>query len=143
MGCISIRAAPNKLLLVIAFPFSSASCISPLGLESGEITDAALTHSLPDSHLSKPQFIRLNEDVNDYPFGWLSRSGEVPPDYLQIDFGSLRRVTRMSTMGGTLSFYFVKSYKLEYSLDGMTWVNYREKGQVKVIYIQIAFEAFT
>lgn len=112
-------------------PGSPASCISPLGLESGEITDAALTHSLPDSHLSKPQFIRLNEDVNDYPFGWLSRSGEVPPDYLQIDFGSLRRVTRMSTMGGTLSFYFVKSYKLEYSLDGMTWVTYREKGQVK------------
>ena len=33
----------------------------------------------------------------------------------------------MSTMGGTISHFFVKLYKLKYSLDGMTWVDYREK----------------
>lgn len=111
---------------------SPASCISPLGLESGEIKDAALTHSLPSSNPSKPEFIRLHKVVNNFPYGWSARSAQVPPDYLQIDFGSLRRVTRMSTMGGTLPFFYVSSYQLQYSLDGITWMDYHEKGKVKV-----------
>ncbi|PFX33767.1 Coagulation factor VIII [Stylophora pistillata] len=105
-------------------PGSPANCISPLGLESGEITDAALTHSLPSNSDTKPEYIRLHNNVKNFPYGWYPSS---PDDYLQIDFGSLRRVTRMSTMGGTYSFFYVKLYELKYSLDGMTWVDYREK----------------
>ena len=60
-------------------------CISPLGLESGEIKDEALSHSLPSGDLSKPSFIRLNGDVpGGFPFGWRPRSAQTPPDYLQV-----------------------------------------------------------
>ena len=61
-----------------------AICISPMGLESGEIKDEALSHSLPSSHLSKPSFIRLNGFVRSYPFGWQARIAQTPPDYLQV-----------------------------------------------------------
>ena len=117
------------------FPCFSASCVSPLGLESGEIPDEALSHSLPASDQSKPQYIRLNGAVPSFPFGWYSRPYETPPDYLQIDFGSLRKVTRLSTMGGYDSHRYdryVATYKLSHSKDGLTWVEYRENGQIKV-----------
>lgn len=119
----------------IILPCFSASCVSPLGLESGEITDEALSHSLPASEESKPQYIRLNMDVTSFPYGWRSRLYQDPPDYLQIDFGSLRKVTRLSTMGGYGSFYYdryVATYKLSHSKNGLTWVEYRENGEIKV-----------
>lgn len=138
----SVRIRPRKYegLICIRFelygcdiPGSPANCISPLGLESGEITDAALTHSIPSDHSSnsKPEYIRLHKDVIGFPYGWYARPSQVPSDYLQIDFGSLRRVTRMSTMGGTLAVFFVNKYQLKYSSDGMTWVDYRENGEIK------------
>ena len=115
----------------------SASCVSPLGLESGEIPDEALSHSIPadDASNSKPRYIRPNVIVRHFPFGWYSRPYQNPPDYLQIDFGSLRKVTRLSTMGGYGSNFvdrYVATYKLSHSKDGLTWVEYRENGQIKV-----------
>lgn len=124
------------LLFIMDYFFLSfsANCISPLGLESGEITDEALSHSLPVWDQSKPQYIRLNSVVSNFPYGWYSRLGQNPPDYLQIDFGTLRKVTRLSTMGGygLFSQYYVAMYSLAYSKSGLTWVEYRENGQVKV-----------
>jgi len=112
-------------------PGSPANCISPLGLESGDIKDEALSDSLPPGE-SKPQFIRLNMVVPDFPFGWNARFAKVPPDYLQIDFGSLRKIARVATMGAySISSFYVKTYKLEYSNNGLTWKQYRENGQVK------------
>lgn len=115
-------------------PGSPAICISPLGLESGEIKDEALSHSLPSSHMSKPSFIRLHGLVLQYPFGWQARIAQTPPDYLQIDFGSLRKVTRIATMGAyRVASLFVTTFKLEYSRNGLTWEKYTENGQVKDI----------
>ena len=52
---------------------------------------------------------------------------------LQIDFGSLRKVTRIATMGAfRVTSLFVTTFKLEYSRNGLTWEKYRENGQVKV-----------
>lgn len=109
--------------------------MSPLGLESGEIPDEALSHSLPADHASKPQYIRPNVVVKSFPYGWYSRLYETPSDYLQIDFGSLRKVTRLSTMGGYdsgRSDRKVATYRLSHSKDGLSWVEYRENGQIKV-----------
>lgn len=115
-------------------PCFSASCISPLGLESGEITDEALSHSLPASDESKPQYIRLHMAVNVFPYGWYSRPYKTPSDYLQLDFASLRKVTRLSTMGGygLFSDRYVATYRLSHSKNGLTWVEYRENGEIKV-----------
>ncbi|KAK2570616.1 Neuropilin-2 [Acropora cervicornis] len=79
----------------------------------------ALSHSLPSSDLSKPSFIRLHGLVSQYPFGWQARIAQIPPDYLQIDFGSLRKVTRIATMGAfKVASLFVTTFKLEYSRNG-------------------------
>lgn len=114
------------------FALFSASCVSPLGLESGEIPDEALSHSLPANHASKPRYIRLNLIVTHFPYGWYSRHVQNPADYLQIDFGSLRKVTRLSSMGGQGVDFYVATYKLSHSKDGLTWIEYRENGQIKV-----------
>ena len=110
----------------------SVSCVSPLGLESGEIPDEALSHSLPANHASKPRYIRPSVIVTNFPYGWFSRPVQNPPDYLQIDFGSLRKVTRLSSMGGHGIDFYVATYKLSHSKDGLTWIEYRENGQIKV-----------
>lgn len=52
--------------------------------------------------------------------------------FLQIDFGSLRKVTRIATMGGSYPTFFYTTFKLEYGRNGLTWEKYREYGQVKV-----------
>ena len=53
--------------------------------------------------------------------------------FLQIDFGSLRKVTRIATMGAYIvTSLFVTTFKLEYSRNGLTWEKYTENGQVKV-----------
>ena len=75
-----VKRTRSLITFVVLLP---ANCISPLGLESGEIKDEALSHSLPPSSDSKPQYIRLNLKVDGFPFGWyVSSSGSV--DYLQV-----------------------------------------------------------
>ena len=78
------RKEGNQLYIFVSL--SLAICISPLGLESGEIKDEAL--SIPDSSVpahSKPEHIRLNMVITDYPFGWQARVAQTPPDYLQVN----------------------------------------------------------
>ena len=65
--------------------FITANCFSALGLDSGEITDEALSQSIPinsEPDNAKPHFIRLNEVVRDFPFGWSPRAAH--QDYVQV-----------------------------------------------------------
>ena len=66
------------------FLFYPENCIFPLGLESGEISDEAITHSVnTDVTLSRPSDIRLNKQVHDFPFGWQAAPGVL--DFLQVN----------------------------------------------------------
>lgn len=53
---------------------------------------------------------------------------------LQVDFGSLRRVTRVATQGssGTVFPFYVKSFQFKYSNNSLEWTEYSENGIAKV-----------
>ncbi|XP_031552774.1 lactadherin-like [Actinia tenebrosa] len=106
---------------------SPLTCIEPLGLESGDIPDEALTQSTNASiYASHPVDIRLNKKVTKYPNGWQAALGVL--DYLQIDFGSLRRVTRIASQGGHDVPYYVSGFKLKYSNNSIDWFWYEVNG---------------
>ena len=57
----------------------------------------------------------------------------------QIDFGSLKKITRVATVGGYTedereAYNFISKFKLEYSNDSnsVTWEKYRENEEIKV-----------
>lgn len=96
--------------------FHTENCIYPLGLESGEITDEALTHRKRKKK-KKEKLIKKN-----FVFSF------------QIDFGSLRKVTRIATQGSAGSDFpfYVESFQLKYSNTSIDWLDYSEHGQPKV-----------
>ncbi|KAJ7391350.1 hypothetical protein OS493_018393 [Desmophyllum pertusum] len=116
-GC-SIEGSPEK-------------CIYPLGLESGYIPGEALSHSVKPPTVSRAPDIRLNKEVLEFPNGWQAEIGEL--DYLQVDFGSLRKVTRVATQGssGTDFPFYVKSFQFKYSNTSTEWFEYSENGIAK------------
>ena len=64
--------------------FHTENCIYPLGLESGEITDEALTHSVNTTlTVSDPSGIRLNKNPGGFPNGWQAAMGTL--DYIQVE----------------------------------------------------------
>ncbi|EDO44680.1 predicted protein [Nematostella vectensis] len=114
-------------------------CISPLGMESGQIPDEALTTSVPNDYqggVSKAANGRLNKVVTSYPNGWAARM-QASNDYLQIDFGSLRKVTRVAIQGAYSGSrdvrFFTKAYTLSSSRTGLAWTGYTEDGTLKNI----------
>ena len=52
------------------------------------------------------------------------------PPTLQVDFGSLRKVTRVATQGA--SSFFVTRFQLKFSNNSIEWLDYTENGIVKV-----------
>ncbi|EDO44679.1 predicted protein [Nematostella vectensis] len=122
-----------------AIPGSEVKCISPLGMESGQIPDEALTTSVPNDYqggVSKAANGRLNKVVTSYPNGWAARM-QASNDYLQIDFGSLRKVTRVAIQGAYSGsrdvMFFTKAYTLSSSRTGLAWTGYTEDGTLKNI----------
>ncbi|EDO44991.1 predicted protein, partial [Nematostella vectensis] len=93
----------------------------PLGLES---------HSIPDDHITAsshapptPPFnARLNNSV-----AWCA--GDSYDCWLQVDLGGTHCVTSVATQGNPSGNNdYVKKYRLQYSLDGETWVTHEENG---------------
>ena len=64
--------------------FFTENCIYPLGLESGDIPDEALTHSVDTTlTVSDPSGIRLNKNPGGFPNGWQAAMGTL--DYIQVE----------------------------------------------------------
>lgn len=64
--------------------FFTENCIYPLGLESGDIPDEALTHSVDTTlTVSDPSGIRLNQNPGGFPNGWQAAMGTL--DYIQVE----------------------------------------------------------
>ena len=52
----------------------------------------------------------------------------------QVDFGSLRKVTRVATQGsyGSAFPFYVESFQFKYSNNSIDWMEYSENGIAKV-----------
>ncbi len=75
------------------------NCVKPLGMESGEIPDAALSQTTFDpSHTNNPVNARLNKDVLQFPYGWATSMDPTKKEWIQIDLGSMHKVCLLRFM---------------------------------------------
>ena len=48
--------------------------------------------------------------------------------YFQIDLGYVDEIRGLATQGHEAKYWFVRTFTLSFSLDGITWFNYTENG---------------
>ena len=115
-----------------------SECQDALGMENGLISDSQLSTSsqwndLQDAHRSRLHLTEVWDPLHESG-GWVSKLNDVN-QWLQIDVLGLTRnyvrVTRVSTQGRESTSYgqlYVKTYKLQYSNDGVNFQYYKESG---------------
>ncbi|XP_056415274.1 discoidin, CUB and LCCL domain-containing protein 2 isoform X1 [Hyla sarda] len=113
------------------FTFKTSGCYGFLGMENGAIPDSQITASTVlewtdnagQVNIWKPERARLKKQG---PAWAASYSDE--RQWLQIDLNKLTKVTGIITTGSTMSAYnyYVTSYRIEYSEDGLKWTVYRD-----------------
>ncbi|KAI8510753.1 hypothetical protein Bbelb_116690 [Branchiostoma belcheri] len=104
---------------------SCAVCTDPLGMESGAIPDDSITASSTYGFNREPYRGRLNGVAGVGAWAVLTNTiGE----WLQVDLGEMETVTGTIIQGryGVLHNVdqWVTSYKLQYSVDGLSWITY-------------------
>ena len=101
-------------------------------MESGAITDGQITASSEWSSTHAPSLARLNRVKEGNKAGsWAAKTNDVN-QWLQVELGSeYTKVTRISTQGRNDYDQWVKTYKLQYSDDGLNFQYYREQGETE------------
>ena len=97
-------------------------------MESGSIPGSKVTASSAQSARTPANNSRLNFTSGS---SWCAVTGDSNP-YLQIDLQTLHIICAVSTQGNSQVDQWVKNYTLQSSIDGSTWTDYTENGQVKV-----------
>ena len=99
----------------------------PLGMQSKAIPDSKITASSYHNHNYVPSKARLH--MNSY--GWTPKTLKLAVgSWLQVDLSTVHTVDAIATQGSKIaSAEWMKSYSLQYSLDGSTFKNY-EAGKV-------------
>ena len=95
-------------------------------MESGSIPDNNITASSEKNANTAAKNGRLNSGSS-----WCAETSDSNP-YLQIDLQTLHIICAVSTQGNSQADQWVKTYKLNFSTNGLTWTDYKEGGQVKV-----------
>ena len=102
---------------------------SPVGVaDPSIIPESSLTASSYFDSRYLPQYGRLNDTRG---HGWCPKTME-EASYLQIDLGTRREVCAVVTEEGRYPIEYVESDKLGFSLDGASWLLYKEAGEDKV-----------
>ncbi|XP_062843411.1 neuropilin 1b isoform X2 [Trichomycterus rosablanca] len=106
-------------------------CLTPLGMESGEISDERITASSQYNPSWAPYRSRLNYPNN----GW-TPSEDSAREWIQVDLGFLWYVSAIGTQGAisieTKKAYYVKSYKVSISTNGEDWIMIKDGTKHKV-----------
>ena len=135
--CLFLGILHNKQRLFVIFPIECV--IRALGMENNDIPDSAVTASSSYSDsLHEPWRGRLN-NVPDGDGGWgcwLAGTWTLG-EWLQIDLGKEKLLTKLATQGRPSFDQWVLSYKILFSSDGISWKEYKENGDVKVIVVQV------
>ncbi|XP_075710556.1 discoidin, CUB and LCCL domain-containing protein 2 [Rhinoderma darwinii] len=113
------------------FTFKTSGCYGFLGMENGAIPDSQVmassvlewTDHAGQINIWKPEKARLKKQGPPW-----AASFNDEHQWLQIDLNKLTRVAGIITTGSTMSAYnyYVTSYRIEYSDDGLKWTLYRE-----------------
>lgn len=131
--CLCFVPSLHSFIHFFFIRFSLGTCDDPMGMEKGLISDAQLTASSAWSNNPKrygAHRARLN--LNTWPAGWSTKKFD-PKPWLQIDLGTQKMVTGVATQGlGKRVGEWVKTYRVAYSDDGVTWHVLRNGGRKKV-----------
>lgn len=64
---------------------------------------------------------------------WCAGNNKVG-EYLQVDIGRERTISRLAIQGDSVNFFGVTQFSIVYSQNGVFWKNYTENEVVKVTY---------
>ncbi|XP_060728751.1 neuropilin-1a-like isoform X2 [Tachysurus vachellii] len=106
-------------------------CLSPLGMESGEISNDRIT----SSSQYNPSWSPIRSRLNNHDNGW-TPSEDSYREWIQVDLGFLRYVSAIGTQGAvskeTKKAYYVKTYKVSISTNGEDWIMVKDGTKHKV-----------
>ena len=104
----------------------SDRCAMPLGLEDRRVPNGHLTASTYYNSALSPWHGRLNGI-----YSWSVRRNRVG-EWFQVNFVELMRIKGVATQGRQNANQWVRSYMVRYSVDGMTFIPYKENKRLKV-----------
>ena len=104
----------------------------PLGMSNGHISNAQITQSSRKSPRTEGYLARLNATKVQRSGGWTAHPQDTN-SWFQIDFLMRTVVNTVATQGRLENSYWVESYSLSYSDNGVLFTNYGEGGEHEVI----------
>ena len=113
------------MMMMMMF-ITNSDCIEPVGMESGSISDTQISASSQQDDNHAPQRGRLNMKISGMKQGGWSPLKSDLNQWLQVNFGSYIRVTRVATQGRDGYDQWVTKYRLQYREDGVTFKFYQE-----------------
>ena len=103
--------------------------MAPVGMESGAISDFQISASSQKAESYAANGARLNAKMSRVRQGGWSPVTDDLNQWLQVDLGSYTKVTRLATQGRDGYDEWVTKYRLQYSVDGVTYHFYKERGE--------------
>ncbi|KAJ7390439.1 EGF-like repeat and discoidin I-like domain-containing protein 3 [Desmophyllum pertusum] len=106
-------------------------CLEALGMQNEKIPDSAIMASTEYGAAYKAINGRLHfMSMPGRVPAWLAKTNDVN-QYLQVNFGDWRKVTRVAIQGRADSDQWVKSFSLSYGYDPVFFEDYKEDGAKK------------
>ena len=107
----------------------SDDCSQEMGIQTKKIPDSAFAaRSFWYNYASHSQY-RARLQQNSYP-GWCAERNAPVSDYLQVDLGSVKILTGLAIQAHSTNYgkHYVTKFTIDYSIDGSTWLSYKEIG---------------
>ncbi|XP_031561470.1 EGF-like repeat and discoidin I-like domain-containing protein 3 isoform X3 [Actinia tenebrosa] len=104
----------------------TTGCETALGMENRTILDSQITASSFERNYTMyaPQGARLNNQYVRYGTCGAWAPTKAVGEYIQVDLGRVKTVTKIATQGRPTSAQWVTEYSVSYSNDTRDWTNY-------------------
>lgn len=133
----------NKVKAMFAVEITVTKVCAPVGVaDRNKIPDSRMTASSVRGPQYLPYYGRLDKSIGGG--GWCSKNRDTSTDYLQVDLGSVQSVCATKSQGkaGRFTRDIVSTYKLYFSLDGVTWNVYKEDNVEKVVKQETRYQGY-
>ena len=125
----ALKMFENVIRLMLFVFFNNSGCIEALGMTRGTITDTQITASSELDNTHSAAQARLHSKANGSKYQAWSAHENDHHQWLQIDFGSSTKITRLATQGRNGFNEWVTKYNLSYSDDGVHFHSYKMMGE--------------
>lgn len=123
----------SSLLLTGFAPGEVEKCKRILGMQNYQIPDSAIRASTSYNVNSMgPENGRLHFQSKSGKYGAWAVSRNDKFQWFQVDFGSYAKITGLSTQGRQDGSWWVKTYSLSFSHEGVFFEDYKENNETKV-----------